>query len=52
MATNSLGHLTEERELVIGEESVGFLHEEISPDKLFEAPVFALNEPDTTTSRQ
>ena len=44
--SNCFGHLAEEGELVVGEESVGFVHEEVSPDELLEAPVFALNEPE------
>ena len=38
-------HLAEEGELVIGKKSVGLVHEEVSPDKLLETPVFALNKP-------
>lgn len=38
-------YLTEKSKFVIRQESVGFIQEEISPDKLFKAPVFALDKP-------
>ena len=40
-------HLTEEGELVIGKETIGLIHEEVSPDELLEAPVFSLDKPES-----
>lgn len=37
-------YFTEERELVVREEAVGFVQEEVPPDELLEAPVLALDE--------
>ena len=39
-------YLAEECELVIGKESIGLIHEEVSPDELLEAPVFSLDKPE------
>lgn len=36
-------YLAEQCELVVGQEAVGFVEEEVSPNELLEAPVFPLN---------
>jgi len=38
-------HLAEYSKSVVGQQSVGLVHEEVSSNELLEAPVFALHEP-------
>ena len=38
-------YLAEYGKSIVGEKSVGLVHEEVSSNELLEAPVFALNEP-------
>lgn len=37
-------YFTENGEFVVGQESIGLVEEEVSPNELLEAPVFSLHE--------
>lgn len=41
-------YLTEYREFVVGQESVGLVQKEVSPNELLESPIFTLDEPVST----
>lgn len=38
-------YLTEYREFIVGQESIGLVQQEVSPNELLEAPIFTLDEP-------
>lgn len=41
-------YLAEYREFVVRQQPVGLVQKEVSPDELFEAPIFTLDEPVST----
>ena len=43
MSEVETAYLAEKSEFVVGQQSVGFVEEEISADELFEAPILALD---------